>query len=105
MDRDKKYQDDIVRACGLIMDFTQGLTLGDFKKDLKTQDAVTRELEIIGEAPKRLSDEFKARYNLPWRDMAGFRDKAIHDYMLLELETVWSVVENNVPELIKLLKN
>ena len=62
------------------------------------QDAVIRNLEIIGEATKRLSTPLKEQYpNVPWRSIAGLRDVLIHDYMGVDLESVWNVVEHDLP--------
>jgi uncharacterized protein with HEPN domain len=64
------------------------------------QDAVIRNLEIIGEATKRLSEEIITNYpNVPWRQMAGLRDVLIHDYLKVDLEEVWLVVETDLPPL------
>ncbi len=64
------------------------------------QDAIIRQLEIIGEASKRLSHELRsANPAVPWRRVAGLRDVLIHDYMGVDLEAVWSVVENGIPTL------
>jgi len=68
------------------------------------QDATIRNLEIIGEASKRLSNDLKERYpDIPWRSVAGLRDVLIHDYMGVDLETVWNVVQLNLPELKRVL--
>lgn len=64
------------------------------------QDAVIRNFEIIGEATKRLSTDLKAVYpDVPWQQIAGFRDVLIHDYLKVNLNRVWGVVELNLPEL------
>ena len=66
------------------------------------QDAIIRNLEIIGEAAKRLSKPLKKRHpDIPWRNIAGLRDVLIHDYMGVDLESVWYVVENDLPPLKK----
>ncbi|TKB26466.1 DUF86 domain-containing protein [Desulfopila sp. IMCC35006] len=63
-------------------------------------DAIIRNLEIIGEVTKRLSQSLKEQYpNIPWRNIAGLRDVLIHDYMGIDLESVWNVVENDLPPL------
>ena len=68
------------------------------------QDAIIRNLEIIGEATKRLSNPLKEQYpDIPWRNIAGLRDVLIHDYMGVDLESVWNVVEKDLPSLKKQL--
>lgn len=63
------------------------------------QDAVIRNFEIIGESTKQLSQSFKDQYpEIQWRRIAGFRDVLIHDYMLVDLEEVWGIVENYLPD-------
>lgn len=70
-----------------------------FHKDRKTQDAIIRKLEVIGEATKRLSPELKrSRPDIPWRQISGMRDKLIHDYFGVDITLVWSVVVNIVPQ-------
>ena len=71
------------------------------------QDAIIRNFEIIGEAAKQLSDEFKkANLDIPWRNVAGFRDVLIHDYMGVDLNAVWQIIENELPALkANVLKN
>ncbi|WP_017663484.1 HepT-like ribonuclease domain-containing protein [Baaleninema simplex] len=64
------------------------------------QDAVIRNLEIIGEATKNLTPELRTRYSdIPWRQIAGLRDVLIHDYLNVNLDRVWGVVEQNLPPL------
>ena len=69
-----------------------------FLNDQKTQDAVIRNLEIIGEAVKNIPPAFKNIYpDPPWREIAGMRDVLIHEYFGVDLKIVWGVVENNIP--------
>ncbi|MFI5397180.1 MAG: DUF86 domain-containing protein [Candidatus Binatia bacterium] len=71
-----------------------------FFADTKTQDAVMRNLEIIGEAVKNLSADLRALHpEIPWTRIAGMRDVLIHDYFGVRLETVWNAVEHRLPEL------
>lgn len=65
------------------------------------QDAVIRNFEVIGEAAKQLSEEFKSHYpEVPWQRVAGFRDILIHNYMGVDLDEVWNVIEQSLPELV-----
>lgn len=80
----------------------EGLTKDAFLKDLKTQDAVIRRVEIIGEAVKNLPSSFKKKYpEINWREMAGMRDVVIHQYFGVDLDTVWEVVKKDLPKLKK----
>ena len=71
-----------------------------FMAETHWQDATIRQLEIVGEATKRLSTELRSRYPMvPWRRIAGLRDVLIHDYMGVDIDEVWNVVANHIPEL------
>jgi uncharacterized protein with HEPN domain len=71
-----------------------------FLADAKTQDAVVRNLEIIGEAAKNISEGTRASYpETPWRRIAGMRDKVIHEYFGVDLSLIWDVVEGELPSL------
>ena len=71
-----------------------------FDRDEKTQDAVVRNLEIIGEATKNISDELRSKQpDIPWRRLAGMRDKLIHEYFGVNLTIVWQVVDQEIPKL------
>lgn len=70
------------------------------------QDAIIRNIEIIGEATKNISSEMTSSYEkIPWKEMAGMRDKLIHDYMGVEIDVVWKTIELDIPDLDKLLKD
>lgn len=76
-----------------------------FMRENHWQDAVIRELEIIGEATKHLSEKIKlASPSIPWRRIAGLRDVLIHDYMGVDLNAVWEITQQNLPELKKKLE-
>jgi uncharacterized protein with HEPN domain len=71
-----------------------------FQNDIKTQDGVLRNFEIMGEAAKRVSEETcKYAPDIPWRRIAGFRDVLIHQYEGVDLDEVWQVIERDLPEL------
>ncbi|MBU0700995.1 DUF86 domain-containing protein [bacterium] len=89
---------DIKEAIYRIMSYTSKMEYADFLQDYKTQDAVIRNIEILGEAAKLLSDETKKKYsNLPWKDIAGTRDKLIHDYFGVNIDIVWDIAKNDIP--------
>jgi len=101
------YLQDILDSIEKIKTHTnQGqMTQKEFNQDIKTQDAVIRRLEIIGEATKRLKDDFRQQYDqIPWREMAGLRDVLIHDYDEVDLEQVWDVIKNDLIVLEKQVK-
>jgi uncharacterized protein with HEPN domain len=78
----------------------------DFLNNDEKQDAVLRRILIIGEATKRLSPEFRENHsNIPWREIAGMRDVIVHDYNRVDIEAVWDVVQNDLPQLIDFLNS
>ena len=96
---------DILDATRRIKDYTRGMTFEEFERDTKTQDAVVRNIEVIGEAVKRLSPEFKRRHpDVPWKQMAGMRDVVIHRYFGVALDIVWKVIGEDLPKVISRLK-
>lgn len=90
--RDKDFIGDIVEAMDLIVTYTNGLTYRKFLKDRKTQDAIVRNFEVIGEAAKNISANLKARnLDIPWKKLAGLRDKLIHFYFGIDYKIVWNI--------------
>ena len=92
------YIEDILQALVKVGKFIEGITFEQFAKDDKTFFAVIRGLEIIGEASKNIPEDIRANYpEVPWRDMAGIRDKLIHDYFGVNLEVVWRTANEDLP--------
>lgn len=104
MNRDSETLLDLAKSARLIIQFAQGLTPEDFSEDVRTQAAVLYHIEVIGEAVKRLSPSFRAAHPaIPWSSIAGMRDRLIHQYDTVDLEEVWSVVNQDVPDLLQYL--
>lgn len=94
------YIEDIIEAIEDAASFIEGINYDDFAKDKKTMYAVTRAIEIIGEATKKVPDSVRKRHpEIPWRDMAGMRDKLIHEYFGIDLKRVWNTVKKDIPKL------
>jgi len=76
----------------------EGVSISQFESDYRINFAVVRALEIISEAAKRLPDELRQRYpDIPWKSMAGMRDRIIHSYDDVDLQIVWAVVKSDIP--------
>ena len=97
---DREFLYDIREAIERIDDYIGEMDYKGFLQDTKTQDAVVRNVEILGEAAKNLSNEFKEKCGgIHWKDIAGMRDKIIHHYFGIKWDIVWSVVKDKLPEL------
>ena len=99
------YLGDIQESCEKILRFTKGMTYKEFIHDELHFDAVLRNLEVIGEAVKNISEETRITYpNVKWRKIAGFRDIVAHEYFGVNEETVWDIVRNQIPDLLEIVK-
>ncbi len=99
------YLADIQESCEKVLRFTKGMTYKDFVHDELHFDAVLRNLEIIGEAVKNIPEKTRRKYpDVKWRKIAGFRDIVAHEYFGINDETVWDIVETEVPALLKMVK-
>ena len=97
---DKVYLRHILDAIKLIEEYIKNKDYEDFKNIRMLQDAVIREIEIIGEATKNLSTDFINKYQeIPWRKMAGMRDRLIHGYFGVDLAAVWDTTTKDIPSL------
>ncbi len=101
MKRDHKlFIKDIISAMTSIEEFVEGLSLDKVREDDKTSSAVIRKFEIIGEATRHVPDNLKEKYpDIPWKRMAGMRDRLIHAYFGVDYRLVWEAIKIDIPEL------
>ena len=97
---DLDYIDDMLEAAEKVERYTDAMNREEFVSDEKTVDAVLRNLEILGEASKLVSEDVREHApEIPWSEMAGMRDKLIHGYATIDLDIVWQTVTEEVPQL------
>ena len=96
----RDYVRHILIEADYLIGSSAGLSFDAFAADETLRRAFVRSLEIIGEAAKKIPEDFRAAHPaVEWRAMAGMRDRPIHDYLGIDLELVWDVVQNRIPEL------
>jgi uncharacterized protein with HEPN domain len=92
--------EDMLAAMRKIERYTSAMDEELFRRDEKTVDAVVRNLEILGEETRQLPEDFSARHpDMPWRQIAGLRNRIVHDYFGLDLEMIWEVIRHDLPQL------
>ncbi|MFA6316497.1 MAG: DUF86 domain-containing protein [Elusimicrobiota bacterium] len=95
------YLEDIATSIRDARRFVKGMTLAGFRRDKKTQNAVIRSVEVVGEAAKKIPPSLRERYpGIPWKKMAGMRDKLAHEYFGIDLAMLWKVVQEDLPPLL-----
>jgi uncharacterized protein with HEPN domain len=96
---------DMTQAAERVVAYTSGLSYQEFLQDTKTQDAVVRNIEILGEAAGKLSEKAKsANSALPWDNIVGMRNRLVHGYFGVNWDIVWSVAREDMPGLIAVLR-
>jgi len=109
MKEQRAYSDflnDIYDAINKGISFINKMSYEEFKEDEKTQFALIRVIEILGEASKKIPSEIKSQNpSIPWREMSGMRDLLIHDYFGVNIEVIWETVKNDLPELKEKVQN
>jgi uncharacterized protein with HEPN domain len=103
---DLVYVQHILKAIGRIQEYTREMTEDAFMSNSLVQDAVVRQFEVIGEAAKKVSPEFRQQHAaVPWSFMAKMRDVLIHHYWDVDLQVVWVTLQRDIPGLVPLLKS
>lgn len=94
------YLQDIMDSINAVEEFVKGMDYEDFKKDRKTIFAIIRGIEVIGEASKNIPRTIRSKYpEIPWEDMAGMRDKLIHEYFGVDIDILWKTIQQDLPQL------
>ena len=94
------FVEDILQSINDIESFSLGLTEEEINENRLKQNAIIRSLEIIGEAVKNIPESFKKNYQeIPWRNIAGFRDVLTHGYFRIDIGLIWKIVKNDIPNL------
>lgn len=103
--RDEAYLLDILIAARKVLKYTEGVDAEGFGDNEVLQNAVMRQVQIIGEAARALSPEIKGEHpEVPWQGMIGLRNRLVHHYFRIDVPLVWEVVEKDIPSLIALIE-
>lgn len=101
MNRDRAYLLDISITCSTIVELLEEMSKLSFVIDKRTHLAVLYEIIVVGEIVKRLSLEFRQSHlEIPWKQIAGMRDKLVHEYNKVDLDLTWEVTQSSIPELL-----
>jgi len=99
------YIQDMINSIQEIEEFVSGLSFEEFREDRKTINAVIRSFEVLGEASKKITKRTREQYHdIPWKQIAGMRDKLIHEYFGIDLEIVWETIKQDLPGLKPLIE-
>ena len=106
MRRDEAYLLDMLIAVRKILAFTQGLDETRFNSSQLVQSAVIREFQVLGDAARLLSDQTRKQYpQTPWGQIAGLRNRLVHEYFDVHLDVVWHTIQNDIPPLVTFLES
>ena len=98
MNRDRIYIVHILECIARIEEYTQ-TGKSDFETDTRTQDAVVRNLHVLSESVRRISESVRARFpGVDWSGIGAFRNVVVHDYLGIDVSQIWDIVEGNLPE-------
>jgi uncharacterized protein with HEPN domain len=102
--RDEASLLDIFKAGKRVVEFARGLSRTDLETDVMRLSAILYQIQILGEATKRLSLEFREQHSdIPWSRVAGMRDIIAHQYDRLDLDLIWTVIQHSIPELLEMI--
>jgi uncharacterized protein with HEPN domain len=100
--RDDAYLLDILIAARKVSRYVENASWDLFRQDDRTQDAVLRNLQVIGEAARRISEEFRQDHEeIPWEEIRGMRNRLVHEYSRINLDKIWETVRDDIPMLIR----
>ncbi|MCX7997939.1 MAG: DUF86 domain-containing protein [Leptospiraceae bacterium] len=96
----KYFIADIIEAINRIETYTNECSFENFQKDIKTQDAVIKNLEVIGEASNKIPTVIKEKYlEIPWKEISGLRNHLIHAYFTIDFNIIWNIIQQELPKL------
>ena len=102
----RDYLRDIFDSINDIADFIKSMNFEEFKRDKKTIYAVVRSIEVIGEATKKIPRALRGKHrDIPWKKMAGMRDRLIHEYFGIDVEILWKTAKEDIPSLKQSIQN
>jgi uncharacterized protein with HEPN domain len=103
--RDAASLFDMLDSARIVLEYVDNMTFTDFMSDQLSQDAVIRRLTIVGEAARQVSQESKDLHSdIPWRSILGFRNVIVHEYSRIDMEVVWTLIHERLPDLIAVLE-
>lgn len=102
---DSIYLEDIIDSCEKILLYMEGITKQELQEDTLTQDAIIRNITVIGEATNKMSKDFIQKHpELPIREAVTMRNKLIHDYSFVDCDILWDTAKKDIPQLLKLVR-
>lgn len=104
MKNERIYLEQIIDCIDKVRDFTKGMNYEQFSDDQKTQSAVIMQLTLMGELAKKISSDTRSQITIPWKEISGFRDRAVHDCYEIDLSIVWQTILDDLSVLRKEVK-
>ena len=102
----RMWLQDIIDACFQIQEYHKNTSFHQLKNNQMAQDAITFNLQIIGEATKQIPSDFREKYTeVPWKDIARLRDLIVHAYFRIDFEIIWSILQDDLPKFLNQIKD